>query len=183
MLDGNIRALIDRELYIPQDWFKDRPRCKEAGIPDILGFKKKPDLAQEMLQRAFDNHIKPAWVLGDEVYSAYKLRAFLESYLQPYVLAVASNCSITVSFEQYKTNELIGSFELDAWQTISAGEGSKGQRYYQWARRVINSDTPNGWERWLLIRRNIKVEFNLASKIALFLNYYTIIKSLLHFWR
>lgn len=84
------RALIDRELYVPQDWFKDRIRCKEAGIPDTVEFKKKPDLAQEMLQRAFDEHIKPAWILGDEVYSSYKLRAFLECYLQPYVLAVAS---------------------------------------------------------------------------------------------
>lgn len=160
------RALIDRELYIPQDWFKDKLRCKEAGIPETIEFKKKPELAQEMLQRAFDEHIKPAWVLGDEVYSSYKLRAFLESYLQPYVLAVASNCSITVGFEQYKANELLESFELDAWQTISAGEGSKGQRYYQWARRVINSDTPDEWERWLLIRRNIKDQNDVAFYIA-----------------
>lgn len=160
------RALIDRELYIPQDWFKDRLRCKEAGIPDTLEFKKKPELAQEMLQRSFDEHIKPAWVLGDEVYSSYKLRAFLESYLQPYVLAVASNCSITVGFEQYKANELLESFELDAWQTISAGKGSKGQRCYQWARKIINSDTPDGWERWLLIRRNIKDQNDVAFYIA-----------------
>lgn len=59
------RALIDRELYIPQDWFEDKLRCKEAGIPDSVTFKKKPELAQQMLQRAFDNQIKPAWVLGD----------------------------------------------------------------------------------------------------------------------
>ena len=160
------RALIDRELYIPQDWFKDRLRCKEAGIPTTLEFKKKPELAQEMLQRAFDNRIKPAWVLGDEVYSSYKLRAFLESYLQPYVLAVASNCSITIGFEQYKANELLESTEAGAWQTISAGEGSKGQRYYQWARRIINSDSPDGWERWLLIRRSIKDQYDVAFYIA-----------------
>ena len=160
------RALIDRELYIPQDWFKDTLRCKEAGLPDTLEFKKKPELAQEMLQRAFDNGIKPAWVLGDEVYSSYKLRAFLESYQQPYVLAVASNCSITIGFEQYKANELLESTAPSDWQTISAGEGSKGQRYYQWSRRVINSDSPDGWERWLLIRRNIKDETDVAFYIA-----------------
>ena len=99
------RALIDRELYIPQDWFKERSRCKEAGIPETLEFKKKPALAQEMLQRTFDDHIKPSWVLGDEVYGCYKLRAFLESYLQPYVLALASNCNITIGFEQYKVKQ------------------------------------------------------------------------------
>lgn len=160
------RALIDRELYIPQDWFKDKLRCKEAGIPDSIEFRKKPELAQEMLQRAFDNQIKPAWVLGDEVYSCYKLRAFLESYLQPYVLAVASNCTITIGFEQHKANELLKYIAPEDWQTISAGSGSKGQRYYQWKRMVINSDSPDGWERWLLIRRNIKDQNDVAFYIA-----------------
>ena len=32
------RALIDRELYVPQDWFKDGKRCKEAGIPDYIKY-------------------------------------------------------------------------------------------------------------------------------------------------
>jgi len=160
------RALIDRELYIPQDWFKDKFRCKEAGIPDSVEFKKKPELAQEMLQRAFNNQIKPAWVLGDEVYSSYKLRSFLESYLQPYVLAVASNHTVTIGFEQHKVNELLKSVAPHAWQTISAGSGSKGQRYYQWMRMVINSDSPDGWERWLLIRRNIKAQNEIAFYIA-----------------
>ena len=99
------RSLIDRELYIPQDWFEDTLRCKEADIPDSIKFKKKPELAQERLQRAFDNQMKPAWVLGDEVYSGYQLRAFLESCLQPYVLAVASNCRVSIGFEQHKANE------------------------------------------------------------------------------
>lgn len=160
------RALIDRELYIPQNWFKEPLRCKEAGLPETLEFKKKPELAQEMLQRAFDNHIKPAWVLGDEVYSSYRLRAFLETYLQPYVLAVASNCVVTIGLEQYTTNELLESAQPSDWQTISAGEGSKGERYYQWIRKTINSDSPDGWERWLLIRRNINDPKDAAFYIA-----------------
>lgn len=160
------RALIDRELYIPQDWFKDKLRCIDAGIPDTLEFKKKPELAQEMLQRAFDHSIKPAWVLGDEVYGCYKLRAFLESHLQPYVLAVASNYPVTLGFKQYKANELLASTEPNDWKMISIGAGSKGQRYYQWTRRVINSDSPDEWDRWLLIRRNIKDPGDVAFYIA-----------------
>ena len=58
------------------------------------------------------------------------------------------------------------SIEPDEWQTISAGSGSKGQRYYQWARRVIHSDSPNGWERWLLIRRKINDQNEVAFYIA-----------------
>jgi len=104
--------------------------------------------------------------MSQEGYSSYKLRAFLESYLQPYVLAVASNCTITIGFEQYKATVLLESFERDDWQTISAGAGSKGQRYYQWARKIINSESPDGWERWLLIRRNTKDKSDVAFYIA-----------------
>ena len=64
-------------------------------------------------------------------------------YAFQYVLAVASNCTITIGFEQYKANALLESFEMDDWQTISAGAGSKGQRYYQWARKIINSESPD----------------------------------------
>ena len=35
-------ALIDRELYLPKEWIKDPDRCREAGIPDEVGFATKP---------------------------------------------------------------------------------------------------------------------------------------------
>lgn len=104
--------------------------------------------------------------MGDEVYSSYQLRAFLERYLQPYVLAVASNCTVTIGFEQHKVNELLKSLEPDEWQTLSAGSGSKGQRYYQWTRMITNSNSPKGWGRWLFIRRNIKDQNEVAFYIA-----------------
>ena len=36
------RALIDRALYLPQTWTQDRPRCRDAGIPDEVAFATKP---------------------------------------------------------------------------------------------------------------------------------------------
>ncbi len=44
--DGS-RALIDRELYLPQKWAGDRDRCRGAGVPDERQFATKPDLAPE----------------------------------------------------------------------------------------------------------------------------------------
>ena len=39
--DGS-RALIDRELYLPEKWTSDRERCRAAGIRDCAsGWKKK----------------------------------------------------------------------------------------------------------------------------------------------
>jgi hypothetical protein len=46
------RALIDRELYLPEKWTADRGRCRAAGIGDEVAFATKPKLAQAMLERA-----------------------------------------------------------------------------------------------------------------------------------
>src|SRR5215470_10288360 len=42
-------TLIDRELYMPQDWCEDRERCQAAGIPESVRFQTKPELARGML--------------------------------------------------------------------------------------------------------------------------------------
>ena len=47
-----VRALIDRELYLPESWTGDRPRCREAGIGDDVEFATKPELARQMIERA-----------------------------------------------------------------------------------------------------------------------------------
>jgi SRSO17 transposase len=33
-------AFIDRALYLPQEWTADRVRCREAGIPETVGFAR-----------------------------------------------------------------------------------------------------------------------------------------------
>jgi SRSO17 transposase len=64
------RALIDRALDLPQTWTKDRPRCRDAGIPDEVAFATKPKIGRGMLERAFLAHVPYAWVTGDSVYGA-----------------------------------------------------------------------------------------------------------------
>src|SRR5947208_14881368 len=39
------RALVDRELYVPQSWTNDRPRCRAAAVPDEVAFATKPQQA------------------------------------------------------------------------------------------------------------------------------------------
>src|SRR4051794_9299508 len=31
---GGYKALLDADLFLPESWSEDRPRCREAGIPD-----------------------------------------------------------------------------------------------------------------------------------------------------
>src|SRR5712671_2650288 len=56
-------AFIDRALYLPEEWMEDRVRCREAGIPDEVGFATKGELAQQMLLRAFAAGIPANWVV------------------------------------------------------------------------------------------------------------------------
>jgi SRSO17 transposase len=59
--DGS-RALIDRELYLPEKWTSDRDRCRAAGIGDDVAFATKPELAEKMIARAAEARVPFAWV-------------------------------------------------------------------------------------------------------------------------
>src|SRR5436305_170880 len=49
---GRFKSLIDVELYLPQSWADDRPRCREAGIPDDVAYRPKWQIALEEIDRA-----------------------------------------------------------------------------------------------------------------------------------
>ena len=46
--------------------------------------------------------------------------------------------------------------DADAWSPLSAGEGAKGPRLYEWARLPIGFGKNNGMARWLLFRRSLR---------------------------
>jgi SRSO17 transposase len=84
------QVLMDRELSLPQEWSNDRVRGRQAGIPEDRRCAAMPQLARHMLARAFAASMPTTWVTGDSVYGdARRLRRWLESCLQAYVLAVS----------------------------------------------------------------------------------------------
>ena len=40
------------QLYLPQDWAQDRERRRKVGIPEVVEFKTKPEIALEQLRWA-----------------------------------------------------------------------------------------------------------------------------------
>ena len=38
-------------LYLPEEWCEDRERREKAKIPDEVGFKTKPELGVELVER------------------------------------------------------------------------------------------------------------------------------------
>ncbi len=58
-------ALIDRELYLPEDWCQDAARRQAAHIPQTVRFATKPELALRMVQRAQAAGLPIRWVVAD----------------------------------------------------------------------------------------------------------------------
>jgi SRSO17 transposase len=150
-------AFIDRALYLPEEWTQDRVRCREAGIPDEVGFATKGELAQQMLQRAFAAGVPADWVVGDTVYGYDELRLFLEEQQKNYVVAVPETHQVWVQGRPQPVGLLAALLPKDAWVVLSAGEGSKGPRLYEWAWLQLPEQTedPSERSRWLLIRRSL----------------------------
>ena len=55
--------MIDRELYLPESWTDDPERCRAVRVPEQVGFRTKPQLAQLILERALDAGVPAAqWI-------------------------------------------------------------------------------------------------------------------------
>lgn len=156
-------TLIDRELYVPQAWTNDRPRCREAHIPDEVEFATKPQLARQMLQRARAAGVPAKWVAADEVYgSDFQFRRCCEQLGLGYVAAISSATHLLLNGRRTKVADHLAGVPADAWQRLSCGSGSKGERLYDWALITWPSPEDAGFERGWLIRRSISDPAEIA---------------------
>lgn len=155
------RTFLDRELYLPREWTDDPDRCAGAGIPEDRGFKTKPALAIDMIERALDAGVPAKWAAGDAVYGQYhRLRRTLEERGIYYVLAVPVSQRVVVKDGSFlgaekRADAAVKDLVPSAWRTRSAGDGAKGIRDYAWARVRINGAEDGGAEHWLLARRSL----------------------------
>ena len=150
-------TFLDRVLYLPESWTSDRERCREAGVPDEVAFATKPELARQMLQRAVEAGVPAAWVTGDSVYGGHSgLCNWLEAQPLAYVLTVSPKDTL-INLEWYpqRVSTWLADLPTQGWRRLSAGEGSKGPRLYDWLRLPLYDPPVTDWKRWLLLRRSL----------------------------
>jgi SRSO17 transposase len=145
-------ALIDRALYLPEVWANDPARRGAAGVPEDTAFATKPQLGRQMLISAFAAGVPCRWVTGDSVYGAdYALRRCIEKSGRGYVLAVTSRQRLG-----FKTvADWLEDVPAGTWRRLSAGDGAKGPRLYDWAWLPYGLDAAGGWQKGVLIRRKL----------------------------
>ena len=91
---------------------------------------------------------------ADEAYGDNgPLRTWLEQQHIAYVLAVARDHRVPAGAGRtVRADELAARLPRRAWQQLSAGDGAKGHRWYDWA--WVTTSNPGPGHRCLLIRRN-----------------------------
>ena len=67
-LRGDFHALLDGDVFLPEDWMEDMERREEAGIPEDLVFRTKPEIAIDLLRRAIESGVQLRWLVADELY-------------------------------------------------------------------------------------------------------------------
>jgi len=160
-------AFIDRALYLPKAWTDDRTRMAAAHVPRGAPFRTKPQLAAAMIERAIAAEVPFGWVAGDSIYGVGEIEMALRRAGKGYVLGV----NASHPFGSWGDKPLLaGTAEAiarglgeAAWQRLSAGAGSKGERLYDWAYCELADldageydDARTGlWTRGLLIRRSL----------------------------
>jgi SRSO17 transposase len=120
-----------------------------------------------MIRHALAAAVPFSWVAADAVYGVGDIEQALRRACKGYVLGVKSDHH----FGSWGKKPLVAGtagkiardLDPDAWQRLSAGEGTKGARLHDWAYCELADldadeydETKSGlWTRGLLIRRNI----------------------------
>jgi len=152
------RALMDRKLYLPKSWADDPARREKAGVPEEIGFATKPQLARDMVEAAVEAKVPFSWVTGDEVYGhAPCFRDWLMERGIPFVLAVpATERVCRRDNESVEARAVAKRLWGKSWKRLSAGDGAKGERLYDWALVKLRLPERPADGAWLLVRRSIE---------------------------
>jgi SRSO17 transposase len=160
-------VLLDRALYLPQAWTDDRACCAHAGVPAEQRFATKPQLARQLLQRAFEAGVPAAWVTGESVYGDdRRLRVWLEEQDHAYVMAVSGKAYVWRAGRQHQVKSILAALATEGWDRLSAGAGAKGPRWYDWRWLPLAKPWQPDWRRWLLVRRSLSDPTELTAYVV-----------------
>jgi SRSO17 transposase len=172
------RALVDKRLFLPQEWTDDPDRCQAAGVPEAeRSHQSKTEIALALLQRAQRwGHLQAGWVTGDDAYG--EVPQFRDALAQAglrYVLEVPGHLTVwprqpiweqpvyggfgrhpkarPVAAQRQTVRERAAVLPQEGWQEITVGEGAQGPRIYRYAFgrvRVTRKRKPakSRWRCW-----------------------------------
>lgn len=83
-------APLDRQLFLPESWAKDKKRRQKCHVPKSLKHQPKWQIGLELIERSRD--VPHAWVTADDEFGrVVEFRQALRAAGEPYVLDVPCN--------------------------------------------------------------------------------------------
>jgi SRSO17 transposase len=193
---GDFHAILDTELFLPEDWHNDRARCRAAKIPDEVVYRPKWKIALEQLERAVANGVPFRFLTADEGYGGCgDFREGVARLNLTYVVEVPrSTWGWTV--RSCDRNPIGGSQETGAvgpsrdvgsrrcrsvdklwprggpsWQPFRIKDTEKGPVVWEirTSRFIVSRDGDPGEELWLIVARNVldgEVKYFLSNAPA-----------------
>ena len=174
-------TLLEERLYLPEEWASDAKRRQEAGVPDDVVFRTKPELALELI-RSVGPKVRHGWVTFDEGYGKDPgFLSGLEELEERYVGEVPKSfrgwlqrpqveepkpsrtgrprgkARVPAGQPKPQTVETIAAaLPASAWKRLQFREGTKGrqQAHFARVRFVAERDDLPGPELWLMIERS-----------------------------
>jgi SRSO17 transposase len=175
-------TFIDRRIYLPEEWCQDRQRREEAGVPENVVFRTKPELGLEMIRTAACEQLSFQWVGGDSVYGDSP--TFVQGVRELgkwYVLDVSSEAHVWLHQPQVaepgrrggrrkpKTKpisvaEAVAQLPASAFRRITVSQGSQGPIVYEYAEMTVwfsEEGHPAEEAERLLVRRTLNQDAEL----------------------
>jgi SRSO17 transposase len=182
-------ALLDRRLFLPAEWAADRARRQEAGVPETVVFRTKPELGLEMVQAAAAAGAPFRWVGGDSVYGdSPTFVQGVRALGKWYVVDTSSDARVWMSEPTRRPVRRVkpqrgrppkqpkavkkpitvvqaaAALPALAWKRVTVAEGSQGPRIYEYAELIVwfsEEGYPTAAAERLLIRRSIGQELEV----------------------
>jgi hypothetical protein len=131
------------------------------------GLATKPPLAQPILARAFTAGVPTTWVTGDRVYGGERsVRMGLAAQPQASVLAGSGQAYGWLGGRPRQVNTILAALPEDGWTRRSAGDGTKGPRWYDWRWLSWPAPLEPSWRCWLLGRRRLGTPTELTADVV-----------------
>jgi len=169
-------ALVDKRLYLPKEWTKDKGRRKEAGVPKEVKLRTRHHLALEMLGECGEA-LPHSWVTGDdEMGRPSGFRRDLRELGERYLLGVPSNLlvrDLEVPPPEYsgrgrhpmspflRLDRWSAALPEDAWTRIDVRDAEKGPLVVEVIKRRVQPRTETGGtgpEELLLVVREAQAD-------------------------
>ncbi len=154
---------VDWALYLPEQWINDPVRRKQAGIPEHVRFKTKPDLALDLIDGVKEWGLQGRLVLADSGYGdIFEFRQGLRNRELNYVVQVTKGLTAWTKDPHpaappmkrggaiprkrfYEDDfppaqnlcEIAKALPGQSWNTITWREGTKGPLTSRFARVIV----------------------------------------------